>query len=365
MKQEWFENIQNPSTLHIISNIYIPRNILSDRFNILNDNCEYYLYSRNEDINYIKSLPNMTFEECCNKRTNEFIDLSNKLNKDIYVSWSGGVDSTCIISSFLMNDRLDKSRFHVVHSLDAIEEYPFFYEFLIKNKIDIFNAEHNIYNFKNFVKDNILVNGNCGDQLDGSNLHTRIYKDIDYFSNWKDSVDKIVHKYHRRPYSIEKCLSDIEKYANMFSLNLKYFGEFAWMCNFGIKWSYVSEVLMPLYDNPELCIAFFDTPYFSKYGLSNTLRHSLNKQSNNYLYKNDWKKIIYSLTKDEDYFLHKGKDAHFINGPTADYGVVIKDTSMKNYQIYTDISDKELHTKMLEYIKPEYKEAYRIESKYK
>lgn len=356
---EDFSGDIEPSVLRLITSIYLGRfNCLNDRFNILNKDAEYNLLSRNDNIDYINNLPNKSFEEICNERSQEIIDYANKIDKDIYVSWSGGVDSTCVVCSLLMNDKLDKSRFHLIFSQESIQEYPLFYELMLKNKIDMINAVQDVYKFRNVVGDNIAVNGMCGDQLDGSNLHTMKYSSVGYFNNWKDDILKILFPKFRN-YQ-DKLIAGIEDYAKVFSINLNIFGEFAWLFNYGVKWTYVAEYMKCLHINPDTSIAFFDTNDFSHYGLMNFHKRSLKKQFSSYEYKTDWKKIIYKYTKDDDYFLNKGKDANFFNyEDKAYFGMSVADNS--GYYIFQDKTPQVVKEIMLPYIKDEYKDFYIVD----
>jgi hypothetical protein len=46
---------------------------------------------------------NMSYEDCCNKRAVEIINLSRRLNKPIRVLYSGGIDSTLTLVSLIKN----------------------------------------------------------------------------------------------------------------------------------------------------------------------------------------------------------------------------------------------------------------------
>ena len=342
---------RNVSTLHILSKLYMSFNMLNDRFNILNDDCEYNLCSRNENINDIWNLKLKTFEECCYERSTEIIRYANTKNLDIYVSYSGGVDSTTVVSSFLMNSSLDKNRFHVLYNKNSIEEYPYFFELLIKNEISLIDISFDIQNLIRISERGIIVSGLCGDQLVGSNLCTKCYKDVvDYFHDWNDAL-RICSSYS----ITDKHISDIESYIKYTGVDIKYFGEFSWLFNFCIKWTYVSEYMDSFTRNKYF--AFFDTPHFSRYALFKMTQKEKYKQSGLY-YKTDFKKLIYNYTKDEDYLLYKGKEANYIGDRIASPGFVIVTNNGSNiFKEDTDVVYKTL----LHFIKEEYKEYFVVE----
>lgn len=350
---EYFDGLSKPSTLHILSKMYMPCfNILNDRFDVLNKESEYRLCSRETDIHNIWNLPFLSFEECCHIRTTDIIRLADKADKDIYISYSGGVDSTLVVVSFLMHPSLKKHKFHVLYNKNSVDEYPYFMDVLRKNKVSTIDCEYNVWNIINQAENGILVSGLCGDQLDGSNLHTKNYKGyVNYFDNWIDAFRKI------SCYTIgDKHIADIMNYAKCIGMNtMKYFGEFAWLFNFGIKWTYVAEYMQCF--TKGLYFPFFDTDYFSRYALSKIDRLGEKKQDTSYNYKTDWKKIIYSYTKDDVYFLYKGKDANYIGGKTASPGFIIStDIGYTRY----DESKKLIYDTMIDFIKPEYKNFYKV-----
>src|SRR5215475_8984077 len=46
---------------------------------------------------------NKDYEQICNERANELLIRAERLDVPIYVFWSGGVDSTCLLVSLLKN----------------------------------------------------------------------------------------------------------------------------------------------------------------------------------------------------------------------------------------------------------------------
>ena len=43
----------------------------------------------------------ITYKECCYAKVNQLITLQDKIQKKILINWSGGIDSTAIICSFI------------------------------------------------------------------------------------------------------------------------------------------------------------------------------------------------------------------------------------------------------------------------
>ena len=360
--KETFLNHSTPSTLMMVSKMNHQNvSIMNDRFNILNKDCEYNLLETNTDINHIKKLKQLSFKECCQKRAEEIILFANKQDKDIYVYWSGGVDSTCIVCSFLMNTRLNRNRFHLIFGNDSIEEYPLFYRRMKDEHIDVINVGYDILKLQTIVGDNIAVSGKCGDQLDGYNSTRPLFKGIDPFLDWKDAI-KLWRGKEFGYSNIDRLISDSEMYAKYFDITLKYFGDFYWLFAFSLLWTWNASYIKSLHINPNNSFVFYDTDYFSNYGLFYFHKRRTSKQISSYTYKTDWKKVIYEYTKDEDYFLNKGKYSPlFFNIPEAWFGMNVIDED--GYHLYNDFSPYVVKTIMYPYIKDEYKHLYCVYQK--
>ena len=276
---------KNVSTLHLLTKIYnLEYNSFNDRFNILLDDAEYNMLSRCDDIEQIWNSDTYSFEECCRIRTDDIINIAK--DRDIYIAYSGGVDSSCIVCAFLMNERLDKNKFFVVCNQFAIDEYPYLYELLLRNKVNVIHIKSDISEIVNLTKNDVIfVNGNCGDQLDGSVIPQKRFPDINFYTPWQDAI---VEMSKRRNIAIsDKHIFDIERYSNIIGARLKTAGDFGWLFNFSLKYNYVTEYMTCLSLRPDNMITFFDTQYFQKYGL---LNHNMNRdrkhQHISFLYKN-------------------------------------------------------------------------------
>ena len=90
-----------------------------------------------------------------------------KLNSKIYVTWSGGVDSTGILVSILKNwPEADLSRVVVLCNVYSAEEYPEFFNTIVK-KFQVKLIETFL---EQYTYDGYLVHGDAGgDQIWGSN----------------------------------------------------------------------------------------------------------------------------------------------------------------------------------------------------
>ena len=114
---------------------------------------------------------NKTFEDICYETAQLLINL----NKPISIFWSGGIDSTCLLATF-MKLVSDPKQIRVVMTPKSIEEYPWFYEEKIKGHYDILMYHNYIHRYDprqsvaggHFAGDEIILTGSFGDQLFGS-----------------------------------------------------------------------------------------------------------------------------------------------------------------------------------------------------
>lgn len=99
----------------------------------------------------------------------------SKENKKIYILWSGGIDSTNMLSSFLASD-IDKKMITVVCNHDSINEYPWFWKTYIKNNLKYISTEK-FFQFGRWnLVDGIIVEANPVDSLFGGVLSNPLIK---------------------------------------------------------------------------------------------------------------------------------------------------------------------------------------------
>jgi hypothetical protein len=109
---------------------------------------------------------NKSFDELCLDRARELDTISIEQNKPLLVTWSGGLDSTCVLSA-LMQTITDTNRLKILCTKESIAEYPLFFKNFIENKYEV--METNWASFKAAINTlcltNILITGEAADQL--------------------------------------------------------------------------------------------------------------------------------------------------------------------------------------------------------
>ena len=347
-----------------------------DRTGILDNRFKYKSIS---PIPTISENFNKTFEDICYETAQLLINL----NKPISIFWSGGIDSTCLLATF-MKLVSDPKQIRVVMTPKSIEEYPWFYEEKIKGHYDILMYHNFIHRYDprqsvaggHFAGDEIILTGSFGDQLFGS---IKVVNNLDIKDMfWKEAFDndmlfgaglsrqkaktgvnwqtdilckKEVRDFIRDilPIQLKEAPFEIKTTFDLF-----------WWLNFTIKWQCI--VFRPLGFNTELTKkkfnqmeAFYDASDFQQWAMLNP---DLKEKGTPETYKFPMKDVIYDFTKDVHYRDNKTKDPdphsalcpndkEYIDGPTREKLIIQKDKapalidSEFNNFYYTEILNTE------------------------
>ena len=128
-----------------------------------------------------------SIEELCYESTQHILNTAQ--DKRIYISWSGGIDSTLVLAEFLKEVPAD--RITVLMNKYSIEEYPEFYNAYIKDKLHVkefsFNDNRHLLDS---IKDGVVVTGDCLDTVFGINQYDSIPKDR-LFQSIPDFLTKV------------------------------------------------------------------------------------------------------------------------------------------------------------------------------
>ena len=265
-----------------------------------------------------------SFGDICNERAKELLSRADALGVTLYVFWSGGVDSTLALVSFLKNaTREQQKNIVVLMSEESITEYPGFYRDHIHGKLRIESSG----GFPLLLGGNhLIVNGEHNDQLFGSDI---VSKFIDMFGTLamhqpysRDTLfafynsflnDKSLANFYMDLFERVKAAAPV-----LISTNYLFF----WWINFALRWQTVSmrtltfasarsaEKITPEYVTNNYA-PFYRTDEFQLWSMNN-----LDKKI-----KDDWrtykwvcKDIIYDYTKDAEYRDNKIKHGslHFL-----------------------------------------------------
>lgn len=254
-----------------------------------------------EPLSDIIALPNHnnTFADVADARALEL----KKLNGTVFLLWSGGIDSTVVLTSILKNwDQEDLSRLVVLCDANSIDENTTLFRLIVKLGITIRISTGDV---ERFLHRGYVVTGELGDQLFGHDMVgdcTKYFGESAINTSWRVTVPaifKIVAPTHWQ--------SSFENYSQIVDeapFTLESTHDFFWWLNISQKWQNVKyRILMaPSWKNPELTfpnlIHFYDTVPFQVWSIHN---HDKKIKSTLQSYKFTAKEYIIEYTRDTNY----------------------------------------------------------------
>lgn len=258
---------------------------------------------------------NMTYRDCCNHRAHEIWNLSDRLGVPISIMWSGGIDSTRTIVSFLenfpQNELADRVKI-LATEFGKVENPHFYYRHILPN-FQLSSSEMVPWLFD---KSTILVTGELNDQLFGSDIYRHYYTlHKDYF-NLPLKKEQILVFMERMisDKSVTNFLFDSGlKSAESYGVTLEKNSDWWWWWNFSCKWQFVYMRLFSLAsprcqpnidkDYPYLQ-HFFDSENFQLWSINNPQIRIFQRIND---YKMQARKEIYEFDRNENYFINKSK----------------------------------------------------------
>lgn len=269
----------------------------------------------------VENVKNKEFSDICLEQANEI--LLRDLPINIY--WSGGIDSTVLLIALVQvaSDINRTDQLSVRLQPDAIDEYPLFYEKYIKKMnykiLDNISFRRDV-NFD----DQIVVTGECGDQLFGHTILMSFFDEKDL--PWETIFDDnkyFTYRTHRPPWlkTAAKELMTSKKLREFYREKLKVhikscpfeivtIFDLYWWCNFIFKWN---GALFEMF-NYDLTFnkEHFknDYPFFKSvdFQIWSLLNHDKKIRGEFKTYKYIMKDFIYEFTKDADYRDNKEKE---------------------------------------------------------
>lgn len=263
---------------------------------------------------------NMSYDECCRIAAIDLLEHSNKLNKPITVMYSGGIDSTCMLVSFLreIGSRYSMDQVRVALTIDSIAENPKFYKDHIRGKLDIVSSE----NISEMLDGSTIVaGGELNDQILGSDLLGKVNREMGSFDA---VIEPYTQKYVTEFFQAKGMSSEssdvwysvLNEHAQKFApIKPRTLFDFFWWYNFIFKWQSVYIRLLTCVLEKDKykfnedfvqqnLVHFFANENFQQWSMrSNHLKIRSNWKS----YKNIAKQVIYDYTRDLDYYENKVK----------------------------------------------------------
>jgi len=154
-----------------------------------------------------------SFETCTDQRSYEILQLVNKNHKKLAVFWSGGIDSTVIVSAILKNWSVADQQNVVIFLNDysLLENHIFFTRF-IKDKFNyqFFNEPKSFPKLDNFI----VTDGELADRLWSPQLalnYSFAYGDKSASNLWVHEKDNFIDFVIRKGISVNSARNIIER----------------------------------------------------------------------------------------------------------------------------------------------------------
>jgi hypothetical protein len=261
---------------------------------------------------------NLSYSDVCDKRAAELLAHSDRTGLPLYVLYSGGIDSTVVLTSFMRQREISKlnEQLVVCMSLDSISENPVFYNNFIRGKLNIVHSDSFAQMFDGKC---IVVGGEHNDQVFGSDVVGKVLHYFPMSEINSDYSNGILLKYLKEKgmsdYSAEFWYNMLIWHAKQAPCEIKTNYDLLWWLNFNFKWQTVwFRILLridPRYyknlNQPWLekhFHHFFTTEDFQKWSMLNPDK----KIKDDWMsYKFTAKDYIYDFNKDAFYRDNKSK----------------------------------------------------------
>ncbi len=191
-----------------------------------------------------------TLSDLLDQRAIEINSEANRSNKRIAIMWSGGIDSTMILTSFLKNlSDNDKAKLTIILTTTSILENIDFYLKYIRDKIECLNyLKINIDD--NFLNQYILLHGDPADCLFGPSIpmYLHFVQREQHLMPWKENLEKM--KEHLNLFAIKNNFNVSnfgDWYVDKISNNLMETGQdkhvttianWWWWAYFNFRWEF-------------------------------------------------------------------------------------------------------------------------------
>lgn len=156
----------------------------------------------------------MNFSDVTDKRAYDIKNIIDKTGKTIIVFYSGGIDSTVVMTALLKNleqKYLDK----IVLSMsgESIIENPYFYMKFLHNKFKTVDSSSNMYSDLLQDKNNICISADLGDFIYGTELGVKLYPQMRYLESQMSS--KIKKEFTKLYFNISNPNTHYSEYKDL------------------------------------------------------------------------------------------------------------------------------------------------------
>jgi len=256
---------------------------------------------------------NKNYQQICIERAEQLVSHSRNTGKPIVILYSGGIDSTTVVISFILAN--NKDNIFVALNTQSIRENPKFYYENIRGKFRLVPSEQTLDLLDGSC---IMIGGEFNDQLFGSDIYKKIIDlyGFDYLMrpcNEKNITDFFI-SVGMSVYNAKIWFDLINKQIKLSNLcEIECVKDFFWWLNFCFKWQSVyCRIIARSADSKIINKKFLDTHYhqffmtedFQKWSMLNPDKKIIDSWFN---YKITAKQFIFEYTRDQEYFNTKVK----------------------------------------------------------
>lgn len=229
----------------------------------------------------------------------------SKTNKKIYVMWSGGIDSTLVMTSFILANA-NKDQIIVVADNDGIKENPNFFNNFIYKNYQIMATEKLTQHAKFIPIDGILIQGEHADHIVSGLLSSKM---LSFFGNdflkekpSRKNITDLFKKNGMLDHHADKWYDMIMATAVKSPRPIDTNNDFSWWFNFNFRWQHAKEKFRARIHPACHYETFYQSHEIQQWSVNNLLMPFSEK-----IDKKAFRDIIYELTKDDNYCYNKIK----------------------------------------------------------
>jgi len=257
----------------------------------------------------------LNFDRVIESIAEQFCQHAAQSGKQVYVCWSGGIDSTTILISLLKVASPDfLKNIKVLFSHNCVTENSYFFSRFIKGKLQYENIDEFTVTADNYDKI-IMVDGEAGNQVMGqTSIHKLIYAGrLDLLNQpWRtiNPIDQLL--IGATDFARQLIVESIEHAPVPIETGC----DFLWWTNFNFKFDDVllrKALNYTQHLNPEQSKYFYEQALYRFYThpemqMWSMLAKDLRRESSKYMPKYIPKKYIFDFDHNEFYFSNKSEE---------------------------------------------------------
>jgi len=267
---------------------------------------------------------NLSWDEVTDRRAKEIEQLVQVENKKLVVFWSGGIDSTCIVTAILKNfNTANLSQVSIACTAESILENPVFYNKHIVPNFDIVNTNYYVDHHMTNSADTLLVEGFGADTLTMSmspslDVCMSVRNGQMLLQDWRTQPDDLIQYLSLVTNSKEFAKWYYEKnFNNITSIDVPIETYFDFMWWFGFNCDYYNWALhtwffsyrhlnIPYTQFKSICVGWYRNDEYQLWAMKNNgplVKHGVGLGS----FKRHPKQYIYNYDGNEYYYRYKTK----------------------------------------------------------